>query len=142
MKDTAKEVHFDGKVAQKAIIERQGRVLVVRNPREERELWELPGGRLNKRENVRSGLQREVKEELGVDVAVGRVVHLAQFFQHSEGKNALMIAYEAHLLDEAQELVLEEGEVCEVRWVDKTEASKLKFFDEYEVALQKYFEEN
>ena len=48
-----KEVHFCGKVAQKAVIEVDGKILVLRDPREKQEIWEIPGGRLNEGETHR-----------------------------------------------------------------------------------------
>ena len=42
------EQHFLGKVAQKVIIIRDNQVLLVRDPRQKSEIWELPGGRLNR----------------------------------------------------------------------------------------------
>jgi len=76
MSDTPQEVHFDGKVAQKAVIVRDGKVLIMRDVREEKEIWEIPGGRLNEGEEVQAGLMREIKEELGIDVEVVKVLHI------------------------------------------------------------------
>ena len=72
------EIHFEGKVAQKAVIVRDGKVLVVRDPRENQEIWELPGGRLNLGEEPKRGLAREIAEELGVPCEIGEVIHIAQ----------------------------------------------------------------
>lgn len=93
--ETQNEIHFIGKVAQKAVIERDGRVLVIRDPRVEGIIWGLPGGRLNEGEDPKAGLAREIKEELGVDCVVNQVVYMTQFLQGNEGKNGLMIAYKA-----------------------------------------------
>jgi ADP-ribose pyrophosphatase YjhB (NUDIX family) len=133
------EIHFDGKVAQKAVIVRDGKVLVMRDPREKEEIWEIPGGRLNTGEDPKAGLAREIKEELGLDCVIGEVIHLAQFFQHSEQKNALMIAYEAIPVDTNAPLVLEEGEVSEIRYISQTDMRDLKFFPEYLDTLKIYF---
>lgn len=135
------EQHFDGKVAQKAVIVRSdGQVLVMRDPRGGNEaLWELPGGRLNEGEVPEEGLAREIKEELGIDVVVGEVLYVTQFFQYSENRNALMIAYRATMVDESAELVLEEGEVAEVQWVSCDTYETLEYFKEYKDTLDKYF---
>ena len=90
--DESSEKHFNGKVAQKAVIMKEGKVLLIRDPREANEIWELPSGRMNEGELPAEGLARELKEELGADFQIGQVVHLEQFFQHSDQKNALMIA--------------------------------------------------
>lgn len=134
------ETHFAGKVAQKAVIENGGKVLVMRDPRvADKALWELPGGRLNEDEIPEEGLAREIKEELGIDVLVGKVVYLTQFFQYSENRNALMIAYLAVLTDENAELVLDADEVAEIKWVSKDDYQTLTYFKEYKDTLDRYF---
>jgi 8-oxo-dGTP diphosphatase len=135
------EQHFDGKVAQKAVIIRgDGLVLVMRDPRGGNEaLWELPGGRLNEGEVPEEGLAREIKEELGIEVMVGNVVYIAQFYQYSENRNALMIAYVTKMMDQKAELVLEEGEVAEVKWVSRENYQTLVYFKEYKDTLDTYF---
>lgn len=134
-----KEVHFEGKVAQKAVIFRDDKVLVVRDPREKQEIWEIPGGRLNVGENPKEGLIREIKEELGVTATIGDVIYLTQFLQGSEQRNALMIAYEVTIPPEA-ELKFNDGEVCEARWVSADEVMDLNLFKEYKDTLNLYFQ--
>jgi 8-oxo-dGTP diphosphatase len=132
------EIHFE--VAQKAVIQRSGQVLIMRDPREgNTALWELPGGRLNENEDPKVGLAREIREELGVEIVVEDVVYITQFFQYSENRNALMIAYEAKLQNETTELTLAPDEVAEVRWVNRENYNTLTYFKEYKDTLDRYF---
>jgi len=132
------EIHFDGKVAQKAVIVRDGKVLVIRDPREEKIIWEIPGGRMNEGEDPRAGLAREIKEELGINCIIGSIIHLTQYFHQSEGRNALMIAYEATIPENAV-LSFADGEICEARWITKDDMADLEFFIEYKDTLAIYF---
>lgn len=131
--------HFDGQVAQKALIEKGDKVLVVRDPRSPGELWELPGGRLNVGEDAKEGLAWELKEELGADCQIHEVLHIQQFFQKIAQRNALLIVYRVTLSDPDSNFTLQEGEVVDVRWVDADESSKLEFFSEYRSVLDNYF---
>lgn len=133
-----KEEHFVGKVAQKAIIMRGEEVFLVRDLRESNEIWELPGGRLNLDEEPKDGLAREIYEELGVLVDVHEVVHIEQFIQGNERKNALMIAYRATLLDLEAKFNLDPKEIVEARFVPIAVAVKLNLFPEYKRALEVY----
>jgi mutator protein MutT len=56
-----------------AVIERQNTFLVTQRPAGTHlaGLWEFPGGKLEPSETHAQGLQRELREELGVEVEVG-----------------------------------------------------------------------
>lgn len=133
------EVHFEGKIAQKAIIVKEGKALLLRDPRENRVIWEIPGGRMNIDEEPREAVAREIMEELGVAISVGEVVYMGQFIHESEGKRAFVIVYEASLVDETAEFVLSDAEVCEIAWVSKDELTHFELFPEYSQALDCYF---
>jgi ADP-ribose pyrophosphatase YjhB (NUDIX family) len=62
-----------------AWIEEDGRVLLVERLREpERGLWNLPGGKVDPGERVEDAIAREVFEELGVTIEVGRLLCVTQ----------------------------------------------------------------
>lgn len=134
------EVHFEGKIAQKAIIVKENKVLLIRDPRIAEVIWELPGGRMNINEEPRMALVREIKEELGIEVKVGEVVFMQQFMQGNEGKRAFVIVYIAILVDTQAEFELDAREVCEFAWVSAAELEKFPLFSEYKNALDCYFE--
>jgi mutator protein MutT len=58
------------------VIERDGRILVTRRLRDTHlaGLWEFPGGKCDPGESYSACLQRELREELGVDARVGEEI--------------------------------------------------------------------
>ena len=54
------------------LLERDGRLLMLRQPH--REGWSLPGGLLSRGESAADAVQRELVEEIGVRVLVGRPI--------------------------------------------------------------------
>lgn len=54
------------------LLERDGRVLMLRQPH--RDGWSLPGGLLSRGENAAAAVVREVREETGLRIEVGRPV--------------------------------------------------------------------
>jgi len=58
------------------LIFRAGKLLITQRPVEGHlgGLWEFPGGKIERGETPEQGLGRELREELGVDVAVGRLL--------------------------------------------------------------------
>jgi A/G-specific adenine glycosylase len=74
------------RVATAGVLRRSGRVLIARRPPGKLlgGLWEFPGGKRRSGESIQACLRRELKEELGVDVAVsqplGQVRHTYSHF--------------------------------------------------------------
>ena len=61
------------KVALKAIIQKDGKILVLKRSCEEdvfAELWDIPGGKIEYGEKTTDGIKREVFEETGLDVEI------------------------------------------------------------------------
>lgn len=55
----------------KAVVLHQGRVLLLVNERDE---WDLPGGRPEAGEDHRTALAREVREETGLSIEIGALI--------------------------------------------------------------------
>ena len=132
------ETHFLGKVAQKAIIVKDGKVLITRDIRDA-DMWGLPGGRLNVRETPLEGLQREIQEELGVSVAVHEVIHGEQFIHPHKNDPHVFFMYRASLVDENESFCLQPEEVAEIRWIEKKELDAQTIYPMYHRALEIFF---
>ena len=75
------------KVVTAAIIQEQGRFFVARRGPGEKlaGLWEFPGGKVEPGETLQESLTREIKEELGVEAVVGRVLAESKYkYAHGE----------------------------------------------------------
>lgn len=58
-------------VSVKGIVYHDGKLVLLKNERDE---WELPGGKLEPDESPEVCLQREIQEELNVEVEVGELI--------------------------------------------------------------------
>ncbi|MFN4142078.1 (deoxy)nucleoside triphosphate pyrophosphohydrolase [Aestuariivirga sp.] len=82
-------------VAAVALVDADGRVLLSKRPAEKQlgGLWEFPGGKVEQGERPETALIRELKEELGIDVAESCLAPLT-FASHSyESFHLLMPLY-------------------------------------------------
>ena len=73
----------------KGVLLLNGRVLLVKNPRDE---WELPGGRIEEGEDHARTLSREFAEELAVDVAIADEID-SYLFEVIPGRRVFIITY-------------------------------------------------
>ena len=82
-------------VAACALVDVDGRVLLARRPEGKKMagLWEFPGGKLQPGETPEAALIRELKEELGIDVAAGCLAPFAFASHDYEGFHLLMPLY-------------------------------------------------
>lgn len=133
------QTHFRGKVSVRAIILKDGKVLVTRDPKDN--MWETPGGRIDEGEGIIDGLHREMREELGVDVVVGDVVHSGQFLHIRDNAMQLTVTFACTLADPQSPLVLQKDEIVEARWVTVDEVDALEpLFGDCRAALQAYWQ--
>ncbi len=130
------EQHFLGKVALKAVIVKDGKALITRD---DRNVWEIPGGRLNLDEEIEDALKREIKEELGVEAVIGRLLYTEQFLLTRDGALHLLLAFEVTLRDPEAPFQPSSKEVEELRWVTSEELKKLEMYGNCKNALLAYW---
>jgi 8-oxo-dGTP diphosphatase len=131
--------NFVGEVAQKAVIAKNGKVLVVGDPKSAG--WDLPGGRIHAGETPKDALTREIQEELGVAVTIERVFFADMWMPgptHS-GPGRYFVAFACSLTNPDAPFVLQEEEISEVRWIGKEEIDTLPVFSICKDALRAYF---
>jgi len=95
-----------------AIVERDGRYLITRRLEGTHlaGLWEFPGGKILPGEKPEDALRRELKEELGVDAAVGEPIETVDWTYPE--KTVRLLFFRCALAGEPRPL---EGQ--EMRWV-------------------------
>ncbi|PSN20509.1 A/G-specific adenine glycosylase [filamentous cyanobacterium CCP5] len=101
----------------------QGQILIDRRRQEGLlgGLWEFPGGKIEPQETVEACICREIKEELGIDIAVEeRLIAVDHAYSHF--KVTLNVHHCRHLSGEPQPL-----ECDEVRWIELAEIDEYPF---------------
>jgi 8-oxo-dGTP pyrophosphatase MutT (NUDIX family) len=82
-------------VSVKGVLLEEGRVVLLLNERDE---WELPGGRLERGEDPLDCLRREFAEELGADIVADGMLD-CWLYQVLPGKELLIVTYAVRRLN-------------------------------------------
>ncbi|MEQ8704180.1 MAG: NUDIX hydrolase [Phaeodactylibacter sp.] len=118
-------------VSIKGICLLDGEVILLRNERSE---WDFPGGKLHGRESLPECLRREMREELGIAVEVGPLLH-ATTLRILRQVNVVVLLYQCFTKSSADALRLS-SESFELRLFPPEEALQLGLPDAYERALR------
>jgi 8-oxo-dGTP pyrophosphatase MutT (NUDIX family) len=89
--------HYSGPVSAKGIVFEDGGVWLRKNERNE---WELPGGKVDRGEQPSATVARELDEELGFQVDVLSVIDATMYHiavSADESRGVIVVSYLCHL---------------------------------------------
>ena len=100
------------------IVDERGRVFLARRGRKaknERGLWEFPGGSVEMGERLVDALKREIREEYGVEIEVGELLDVVDHILPTEGQHWVSPTFICRLA--SGEPTIREPEKCaEIGW--------------------------
>ena len=109
-------------------------LIVKRHPksRTDPEMWELPGGKVEKGEHVADALVREIKEETNLDVNVGDFCEAVQN-DYSHKRTVQLMMY----LDDVEGSVEISEEHTEYMWASIEKIESLELSSSFKKVLEK-----
>jgi 8-oxo-dGTP pyrophosphatase MutT (NUDIX family) len=119
-------------VSVKGVVIRGDKVILVRNERDE---WELPGGKLEPSESLEGCLAREIAEELGLNVVPKKILD-SWIYTIAAGVSVLVIAYGCAESSQAAAVLSDEHK--ELRWVPLAEADGLRMPEGYKASIHSW----
>ena len=106
-----------------AVIVRNGKIFATqRGYGEWKDWWEFPGGKIEPGESPEDALQREIREELSIDIAID--CHLTTVDYDYPDFHLTMHSYLCHLKDDIQPHLLEHEAA---RWLGKENLEDVKW---------------
>jgi ADP-ribose pyrophosphatase YjhB (NUDIX family) len=101
-------------------LQHEGRILVVKQGRGEERYWLLPGGGVRFGETLSEALRREIDEELGLRVAVGRLLAIVESISPEPAypKHVVHLVFEVSAAPEA-DIVPQEATVLRAEFLDE-----------------------
>lgn len=96
-----------------ALLRKDSKILITKRPADKQQggFWEFPGGKLQSDETPQQALQRELREELDLEIEVGAIFE-AVYHRYDWGP-VLILVYECRPLGE----VIRNLEVDDHRWL-------------------------
>ncbi|GAA0533634.1 NUDIX hydrolase [Paractinoplanes ferrugineus] len=94
-----------------------GRIMMVRTSY--KDAWEIPGGMVEDGETPSAACEREVREELGLEISVGQAL-IVDWAPHPTQGDKLLFVFDGGTLTEAQHSQIEflDGEILEYAYVE------------------------
>jgi len=80
------------------------------------DVFELPGGHIDFGEDLVTGLQREIKEEFQMDIAVGDPFAAFTYINHIKQSHSVEIIYFARFVNPLENLILNPADHSEFGW--------------------------
>jgi len=101
-------------------LQHEGRLLLVKQGRGEERYWLLPGGGVRFGETLSDALRREIAEELGLRVAVGRLLAIVESIspEPSYPKHVVHLVFEVSAAPEA-DILPQEATVLRADFLDE-----------------------
>lgn len=87
--------------------------------------WDLPGGMVEADESPRAALRRELREELGVEIALGGMLVVDWVPKHGPWDDMVTFIYDAGQLPPSMPLRLDDGELDSIGFVTLSEAVRM-----------------
>jgi 8-oxo-dGTP diphosphatase len=133
MEHTLRFTEYDTRLGGYAVVVRDGHVLLALWNEPEVPTWTLPGGGIELHEDLEDGVGREVREESGYDVALGRLLGVDTRVTPPERRHVpagdrfqknVRVVYEATITggDLAAEV---DGTTDEARWIPLADVPSL-----------------
>ena len=100
------------------MVDSQGRLFLARRgpkAKNERGLWEFPGGSVEFGETLAQALQREMKEEYGIEIEVGELLDVVDHILPEEGQHWISPTFLCKIVS-GQPTIREPEKCSEIGW--------------------------
>jgi 8-oxo-dGTP diphosphatase len=100
------------------LVDEAGRLFLARRgplAKNERDLWEFPGGSVEYGETLAGALQREMREEYGIEIAVGDLLDVVDHILPEEEQHWVSPTYLCTIVS-GEPRILEPGKCSQIGW--------------------------
>ena len=96
-----------------------------------KEWWKLPGGAIDRLENINIAAIRETKEETGLNTKFKGILHFRHFYPFRFMNSGdiyfiCLLKYDGDITKEGKEFNIDQNEIAEIKWMDIDDILELK----------------
>lgn len=117
------------------IINEKGEILIAKTPKL-KNCWTIPGGHLEFGEKLEDALLREVREETGLVVKIGKMVNFCESINLNDDNFHMISFHFLCFLQGSSDLKLDQRELFEGKWVEPKEALNLLALDDFKNSVK------
>lgn len=111
-----------------ALLHKDGKIFLAKRSKNKKLFpgqFEIPGGHIEFGETLEAGLQRELKEELNIEVQLGPIIFAFTYLSYSNTAHSVEVDYLVTMKNPQQLIELVPTDHTEYRWVTEEEAQEL-----------------
>ena len=120
-----------------AFVEYDGKILLLhrQDHKPQGNTWAVPGGKVDKGEDLLDALVREVKEEIGLDLDRNGYIFFEKYFLRHPGWDLMYHVYYIQL-QELPKIYLNTGEHKDYQWLSPADALKLDLLEDEDSCIK------
>lgn len=96
----------------------EGKVLMLQH-KKHKDIWNLPGGKVEDGDAPRDTLQRELKEELGIDIVIIGLIGFREKYWENDGMHWLDLIYECKIKEGKEPTLCEPDKHSALDWKER-----------------------
>jgi 8-oxo-dGTP diphosphatase len=126
------------KVRPAVLIIENNHVLLMRYRYGDQDVFALPGGNIDRGETLVKTLERELREEINVEIEVVEMICLGEAIQPQRPSDVLHVLFYARLIGGLPQLNPKETTALEIVWVPLEKLSQINLYPSLGEALQNW----
>jgi 8-oxo-dGTP diphosphatase len=100
------------------VIMHKNKLLLVKHRKGDREYWLLPGGGLEENETVEACAVREIMEETGLNISLGKLIFTSESINPNGRKHIINMYFQGFLKDREINICIQDRDIIDASFID------------------------